>query len=309
MNGRIAHKTLINFMKEISKQSGIKDFFLFGGNVIDFYLSNKLNYEDIDILIRGIDNRLMKHVIAKLKIKGFLVSPKRRYYICNTTKVYLYQANNKKFFLDITFADNPKKIIGPFNALSMYCKYPECLCIDNNGCLKALKNKEFHPLKNRGFNNENPYILISRFLLLCAKYNASLIKPESHFRLLNEFNKRKQTWKNITQFHLEGYLSFLSKTLQSILKSKYRAKFMKELLESKILEKTFDELQIGLSKVLGDPRLLKEIELIKTNEELLRIVAENLEKKNKLMFFKKIKGLSSRKWDKNDKMIRLSNIK
>ncbi len=294
-----------NLMKSISYKTGIKEFILFGGNVIDYFLSKKLNTLDIDIIIEGTNTKKINKIIQDLKNRGFHVSKKRRYYILMDKKIYLLQATKDKFNLDIAFTNEPKILPGPFNALSMYCEFPGKICYDPYGCIDSIKNKSFSCIPSKNFKNENPYILISRFILLCSKYNASISQSKEHKKIIEEFNKKKKTFKIDTTFKKEVFLSFISKIFKSILLSKNKKRFIKELKDSDILIDTFDELNEAL-KIAGSKKYGKNIHKIKDKLNLINYFGQILQSKKKKKYFSIIGKLSSREWDEGDKSLKVN---
>lgn len=223
------------------------EYYLVGGTINDFYYSKLFNYKDIDIVIKGTSKIAINQITGNLTKKGYKLSSQRTYYLKNTIPAYLYQANNGLLFLDIAFIDQPSIALGLFDASSIYSKYPAMICSDKYNCLRALKNKTFS-LASSNFTNENPYMIMGHFVSLCAKYNASLIKPSQHQKIINQFNKHKIGYINNTPFRKDIYCSFIKHVLKSIIRADNRTNFTYELVRSNIL---FD-IELSLHKSLSN---------------------------------------------------------
>ena len=168
----------------------------------------------------------------------------------------------------------------------------------------ALKNKSFRYLPTRNLACENPHIVISRFLLLCSKYSAPILESQQHRALVDEFNSRKVDLKLDSVFKREAYFSYISKVLKSIVKSKRKICFIRELIKSKILGETFDELNESLRNLVTSSQLRKHLLAATDNQRLIKLCAQCLVGKSKMAFDSKIeKSTATRNWDKTDNLI------
>jgi hypothetical protein len=293
-------------MKMVHGLIEIDNFILFGGNVIDYFISKKSNLQDIDIIIPDKKEKTIRVILKRLTKKGFSVSEKRTYVLLKKKKVILVQADKNNIGLDIAFSESLLEVIGPYNALAMYCPYGSKKCFDDHGCIDSIVSKKFS-LLNRSFKEENPFILISRFLLLCTKYNASLLTPESHKNIIKEFNSYKTKQSKKSKFEREVYLSFISKVFKSILISINKSKYIKELIKSRILEDSFPELQLSLKVIIGNKKQTSRLKKIKEKEELINFFGKQLNNKNRDSYYSLLSGISHRKWDKEDSKFSIKN--
>ena len=104
---------------------------------------------------------------------------------------------------------------------------------------------------------------------------------------------------NLKDFNLENKSSLLSKILKSIAGSRNKKKFIREILDSKILINIFDELEESLRIIYKT----SNIEEIRDKKDLIREILKNCPEKNKGNIKKQLETLNKREWDKEDKFI------
>lgn len=291
-------KYLKKLILEIHKIIGMDRFILYGGAVTDLFLNKNTRIHDLDIAIKDIDESKISACREKIRSKGFkIIEPHREYYTCLNKKVVLIYAENDKWFLDVGFLDN-LKMIGQFDAETLYCRYPELDYVDNFDALGAIRRKTLKPA--RELEKENPYLLIGRFLNLCAKYNMRLISNAEHRRILSKLKNLVEKWAPINEFHGPvAYSSCLSSIFRSIIKAKDKENFLKELADSHILMPILPELQ-KVIRNLNNSNMYQELDGIKTKYDLIVLFNKFLEKKDRKSFKDKIKMLQTRNWDKQD---------
>lgn len=284
-------------MTYINRTTGLNNFILYGGVPIDKMINRKCRINDYDLAINSKESRKIKEVIKFLINNGFdIIESNRKYYIYNNIEVILIYARKGKILLDICFMDDIN-LVGQFNAESLYWKYPEMECIDKYNALTSIKEKKLALI--REIEKENIFLLISRFLYLCSKYNISLF-GDGH-KCVNSFNKRLLEMNNGRS---EQFVSCLSSIFKSILKAKNRKIFIMELVDSGLIRIIFPSLDIALTNFLQNKCNKKSISKIKDKKELLIFLENFLNKKNDKDVFKEtVKILSKRIWDKQDARI------
>ncbi|MDD4661890.1 MAG: hypothetical protein PHG24_01245 [Candidatus Pacebacteria bacterium] len=283
-------------MFSLSKLIGGSKFVLYGSTPISLIFGKNYIANDYDLAILGKTKEDISKVKYFLKKNRFKITKSnRKYYIYKNIEVISLYAQRKNFLLDVCFMDEVN-LVGQFNVESLYWRYPEMDCIDKYNALEGLKNKKIIPI--RGLNNENIFLLISRFVYLCSKYKISLMDKENQ-RIIKFINQklRKESGRETDQ-----YVSCLSSILKSILIAKDNILFVEELINSKIVKFLFEELHYSLivTKEKNQFELLK----IKNKRDLVDILEKNVHTDNKKEFLKKINMLSKRKWDNQDKIIK-----
>jgi len=275
-------------------------FILYGGAPVDLLLDKNSNIHDLDIALKGIDETKIETLRRRIENKGYKITePYREYFILINERVVLIYAENKEWFLDIGFLENPEHV-GLFDAQSLYFRYPELDYVDNYNALSAIKKKCLTPI--RGLAKENPYLLLARFLHLCAKYEMSLEDNPNHKSILLELKMRIKNWKSPNEFGGPiAYASCLSSILKSIVRSKDRSVFIGELVKSDVLEDAYPELNKGLGSVISQKhKVIQSIERIQAKHALVRLIVGNLHGIDRGNFRKCLSSLTVRPWDKED---------
>lgn len=278
-------------------------FILYGGAPVDLLLDKNSSIHDLDIALQGIDETKIETLRRKIENKGYRITePYREYFILIKERVVLIYAENEKWFLDIGFLENPEHV-GLFDAQSLYFRYPELDYVDNHNALSAIKNKCLTPI--RGLDKENPYLLLARFLHLCAKYEMSLENNPNHKSMLSELKMRIKSWKSSNEFGGPiAYASCLSSILKSIIKSKDRPSFIEELVKSSVLEDVYPELNKGLEKLVSQKQgLIQNVGKIQSKYTFVKLIAKNLSNVDRENFKKCLSSLAVRHWDKEDMVI------
>jgi len=294
MNTYPLDKELIKLPQTIYQATNIDEFIIYGGTSIDLLLNRKNVIKDVDIAIKGKEESKISKLRERLGLKGFeIIEPKREYTIYLNEKVTLIYAQNNHMFLDICFMNDPR-MVGQFDIESLYWRYPQLDYIDDYGALEAIASKTIKPI--RELDCENPLLLTSRFIYLCAKYDASLLKEYQHRNTMYVLKDKLINW-NLSKTE-QAYISCISSLLKSVLKAKDKNSFSEELIESGILEIIFPELNIYLQIANKE-----EINEIQTKKELCNLIEKTLDEEIRIKFKEKVKYLKTRKWDKQDSNI------
>ncbi len=293
-------KTLI---LKISKIIEEKEFVLYGGAPIDYLFNGNKRFNDLDIAIKKTSKNDINNLKKILIKKGFnIIVPFREYTVRKTKKVYLMYAKKKRLMLDICFLNDYDLISGPFNLDNLYCRFPELNIVDDYNSIDGIKRKKI--ISVRSLTKENPYLLLSRFVYICAKYQIypmdDLINKKILLRIKREIEVVARPVGS------DQFSSCLNSILKSIIKADNRKYFLKNLINSGILKKTMPALDRSLKLVIkiNDSRLDK----IKTKKNLIIYLLSLLnDVKDKKSFLELIKCLSIRKWELEYDY--LSNIK
>jgi len=272
------------------------EFILYGGSPIDMLLNRNTKVHELDIAIKRTGKAKIKKFRDLIKRKGFkIVEPYREYYIYKNKKVIIVYAQNKKWFLDVAFLDNPK-LIGHFNIETLYFRYPQLDYIDRFNALAGIKKKNIKLVRN--IREENPHLLLGRFLRLCAKYNISLNNKNSK-KILISLKNQIDRWKIKNAFHKSAYISCISSLLKSIVKAYNKKTFVETLINTSVLKTIFPETSNIIRLKKKD--FIDDFTKIKTKLDVVVLFYKYLKSSDGMMSFRnKIKSLKVRRWDKED---------
>jgi len=283
-----------NLMSYIRSVIGTDNFILYGGAPIDLMKNKDCEINDYDLAISGKTQGKIKRVVSSLTRKGFeIIELRRKYYIYHDTEIILMYARNDKITLDICFIDDVE-MVGQFNLESLYWKHPEMKCVDHYNAIKSIEDKKIIPI--RGLEKENVFLLVSRFLCLCSKYDINFLSDELNY-IIDSFHKKLS---ECGQGESEQYVSCLSSIFKSILRARNRMIFINELVDSSLVKLIFPLLHISLNNVLQNEHNFEIMEKIINKKDLLYFLGEHLERRDRAIFKDKIRILSRRKWDKQD---------
>lgn len=287
---------LKNLMLEIQDAVGLNEFILYGSTPVDLLLGKIGKPHDVDIITKDVAEDTIDGCKKRLVYKGFeLIVPRLDYFVYKDQKVVMIIAENKNWRLDVGFFDKPE-LVGQFDAETLYCRYPELDYIDRFDTIGAIKRKTLKPV--RGLENENPYMLLSRFIYLCAKYDIPL-NSSSHRDILFDLKGRMKTWVPVNYFHgPRAQHACISAILKSILRSRAKERFVRELQETSIVGCVFPELQIAISNLKNSG--LQKMNKTETKCALVSLFLTYLDGPDKTNFMERIKSLKERTWDKED---------
>lgn len=282
----------------LAKLIGVGEFVLYGSTPVSLIMKGNCMANDYDLAIPGKTEENIIKVKRFLKKNGFkIIKSNRKYYIYKKIEVISLYAQKERILLDICFMDEIS-LIGQFNIESLYWRYPEMDCIDKYGTIEALRNKKIVSI--RGLNNENIFLLTSRFIYLCSKYQISLTNKES--QKIVKFINKKLCKEN--SYKTDQYISCLSSILKSILTAKDRMAFIEELINSEIVKNFFKKLHSSLINLVKENKQFSLLE-VKNKGDLINLLEKNMHENNKKEFIEKINMLTKRKWDKQDKTIKI----
>lgn len=294
MNAYPLPKKLIKLPQTIHQVTGIDEFIIYGGTPVDLLLNKESMVKDVDVAVKGKEESKINKLRKRLGLEGFeIIEPRREYTIYLNKRVILVYAQNNHMFLDICFMNNPK-MVGQFDVESLYWRYPQLDYVDDYGTLEAIASKTIRPI--RGLDCENPLLLTSRFVYLCAKYDASILKDPQHRKTMYVLKDKLTRW-NLSKTQ-QAHISSISSLLRAILKAKDKGSFSEELIESGILEIIFPELHTYLQVANKE-----EIREIKTKKDLCNLIGKALDEETMVKFKEKVRYLKTRKWDKQDSNI------
>lgn len=283
------------FIRGIHNIIGEDRFILYGSSPIDLLLNTNIKIHDLDIAIEGINKYRVRKCREKIKREGFeILEPFRKYYIHKNKKVILIYAKNNRWFLDIAFLNN-LSLIGHFNIETLFFRYPQNDYIDKFDALKGIKEKKIIPIRN--LNAENPYLLLSRFLRLCSKYNISLTR-HNHKKILLFLKTKIQQWKITSSFHKSVYISCLSSLLKSIIQSRNKKIFFQNLSDTSVFKIIFPELNRILN--IHKNKIIKEVQKVETKLDIIVLFDKYLTPLERRSFKSKIRKLKMRGWDEDD---------
>ena len=262
----LKYKSNLEILKKIAKESGIEKFWL--GGSITYYQTAKnmgivFDCKDYDLAIKG---NKKEYILIKQKLKehGFKIIKSRPYYL-KLKKAFQIIAEKKSIHLDIAIV-NELSYLGHFNFECIFWHFPSGEIYDPYNALKAIRQKELIPIISP--SNENPFILTSRFVKLCARFDIDFISNKYLYAFAKKLAKSIKEWKATDSFHGKyakghGYFGMI----QAILRSKKRKVFIERLQKSGILNAMFPEVSKKL-KISND--LIKWIETAKSPEDVVR---------------------------------------
>lgn len=277
-------------LDKLSDETGIKKFWL-GGSIPYFNEAKKIgvNFEinDYDLAILGGESEFKKYKKI-LKKKGFEIIKERPYYL-KFNKIFQIIAKKKGLNLDIAIL---KKLdyLGHFNWECIFWEFPSKKIYDPHNSLKTISKRELKMIISP--KEENPFILTSRFLKICARFNLNFYNDKKLNLLSKNLAKHVKKWDSNDSFQGKyakehSYYGLL----ESIRRSKNKIEFIKNLDQTGILRAFFPEIKrrIFWEKIKLKNNSLEEI------QKIIYLFREELIEKEKLSGFdKKIKLISKR---------------
>lgn len=279
-------KEILNYIYDLLR---INKFIFYGGSVMDLLIYKKPKINDYDIAIPTRNTKTIKLVTENLIKHGYKILENRKYYINIETEIDLIYAIKGDKFLDIAFMDNVEEV-GQFSIGSLYCKYPEMVIVDRYDAIKDLRNKKLRLI--RGLT-ENPYMLLSIVMKLCAKYSIN-IKDKDNLVLINSIVHKAKRWSHPNRFHNEiAKASTLSSFLKSIVRSAdkyYTYKFFEEMGLVDLFFPSIKKLKFTIN----------DFEKINNKTDLVFMFVNKSPKKDLIKISKSIQILAARTWDEAD---------
>ncbi len=279
-------------LQRIAKESGLNDFWL-GGSITYKEIAEDLgvNFEvnDYDLAIIG-DIKKFRSVLKILKSRRFSIIKSRSYYL-KFNKIFQIIVSKKSIRYDIGIVKNIN-YLGHFNWESIFWHFPSGRIYDLYNSIESLRKRKLAPIVS--INEENPFILASRLVNLCARFNVDFCKDKNLFSFLKALSKKIKSWGYKDYFHgvyarEHAYFNIL----QAIIKSSNRYLFIKKLQKVGLLEAVFPELKkfvipANLNKELKDDASVRKIiylfehllsnkpEKFKSFQERLKIINNRL---------------------------------
>lgn len=279
-----------NILDKISKETGIKKFWL-GGSVPYFNEAKKIgvnfDIKDYDLAILGGEKEFIKYKKI-LKENGFKIIKERPYYL-KFKKIFQIIAKKENLNLDIAILKN-LDYLGHFNWECIFWEFPSKKIYDPYNSLKTISKKELKIVIS--LKEENPLILTSRFLKICARFNLNFNNDKRLNLLSKNLAKQVKQWDSNDPFQGKyakehSYYGLF----ESIRRSENKIKFIKNLKKTGILSAFFPEMKrrIFLKKIK-----LKNTSLEKIQEIVSLFREEFIEKEKLPEFDNKINLISKR---------------
>lgn len=289
-NTRVSRKNF-SILKHISQKSGLDEFWL-GGSITYKEVAEKLGIKfkinDYDLAIIG-GVKKFQDVLKILKSKNFSIARHRTYYL-KFNRVFQIIASKKSIRLDIAIVKYIN-YLGHFNWESIFWHFPSGNIYDPYNAVYALSKKKL--LLVVSINEENPFILASRLLNLCARFNINFCKNKNLFSFLDALSKKIKSWRHRDYFHSvyareHAYFNIF----QAIIKSNNRYLFIKNIQKAGILEAVFPELK----KLVIPSNLNKKLKNNSSVKDLISFFENSLSDKPKKLksFLKRLEIISSR---------------
>lgn len=289
-----------DLMSFICDTLGNKDFILYGGAAVDLIRDKECQVNDYDIAISGKTQENIRSVRESLRRNGFrIIEPYRRYKIYHDMEVALVYAQRDGVMLDICFMDDVKTV-GQFNLESLYWDYRDMQCVDDYDAVRSIAEKTIVSI--RGLDKENVFLLTSRFLYLCSKYDICLTVSDN-YGILDNLRSRLDKEGGRGEVSAQ-YISCLSAVFRSILKSGNRESFIRQLVDCGIMRYFYLAMHGSLERIIKNGN---ELEVIRTAEDkkvLADIVEKHMAEGDRRALREKLEAISARKWNEQDRKLR-----
>lgn len=255
-----------DLLRKIARKTKLIDFWL-GGSVVYYDVARRIgirfSLHDYDLAIVGSgDHDTVARTRAALLAQRFKIERDKPYYL-KFQKVRQIIASKGSFVVDIAIV-NKLSDLGHFDWESIFWHYPSATIHDPYGALKTMVKRKLRPVVQP--NDENPFLLVARFLKLCARFNISFDEDKILLRFSKKLASYIRVWRSTGQFHDayargHGYTGFF----QAILRAKDKKVFITRLHKIGILGALFPELD--RAALLKDSTM-REIKRSKTVGEL-----------------------------------------
>jgi len=286
---KVKNKVNPTLLDKISKETSIKKFWL-GGSIPYFNEAKKsgVNFEinDYDLAILGGKSEFREYKKI-LKKNGFEITKARPYYL-KFKKTYQIVAKKKNLNLDIAILKR-LEYMGHFNWECIFWEFPSKKIYDPYNSLKTISKRELKMIISS--KEENPLILTSRFLKICARFNLDFYNNKRLNLLSKNLAKQVKKWNSNDPFQGKYAKEHSYYNLfESIRRSANKIEFIKNLQGSEILRAFFPELK---RKIFWEK--IKLNTSLKKIQEIISLFREELIEKEKLPEFdNKINLISKR---------------
>jgi hypothetical protein len=288
------NKINLNLLDKISKEGGLKKFWL-GGSIPYFNEAKKIGIRfevnDYDLAILG-GKREFEYCKKTLRRKGFEIIKARPYYL-KFKKIHQIMAKKKNFLLDIAVLEK-LDYLGHFNWECIFWEFPSKKIYDPYNSLKTISKRELRMVISP--KEENPLILTSRFLKICARFNLNLHNDKRLNLLAKNLAKLVKKWDSKDYFHGEyarehSYYGLF----ESIRRANNKREFIKQLEITGILKAFFPEIK---KEIVWEKFELKNNSL-KQIQDIVSFFRQNLVEETKSLEFDKKINLISKRLKKN----------
>ena len=252
-----------SILKYISEESGLTEFWLHGSLTYKKIVKDLgINFEVKDFdLVLNVKNQKPEKITKLLTNKGFEIIESCPFYV-KFEKVHNLVASKGSMTLDIAFVKN-LSILGHFNWESIFWHFPSGKIYDPYNGINDLKTGKLILIDS--LDDENPLMLMSRFVKLSARFNLDFCEDKKLFQLVMGIKKRIQKWNSDHFFHGTFAKEYYRlSVLEAILRAKNREKFLLMLQKTKIIYSAFPEINEDFLK----PNLLLKINKAKGIKDL-----------------------------------------
>ena len=202
-------------------------------------LGVRFKINDYDLAFIG-DVKKFKSILRILKLRKFSIIKSRPYYL-KLNEAFQIVASKRLMHLDIAVVKDINHL-GHFNWESILWHFPSGRIYDPYDSVNALRKRKLLPTCS--INEENPFILASRLVNLCARFNIDFCRDKNLLPFLKALSKKIKSWKRKDYFHgvyAREHASF--NIFRAIVKSHDCYRFIKGLQRAGLLEAIFPELK------------------------------------------------------------------
>jgi hypothetical protein len=262
INSHVNRKQFL-ILKHISEKSGLTEFWL-GGSITYRDAAKILGVDfetnDYDLAIIGGEDKF-RSILKTLQSNNFSIIREEPYYL-KFNKIFQIIAAKELIHLDIAIVKNIN-YLGHFNWESIFWHFPSGQIYDPYNSIEALKRKKLIPVIS--VEGENPFILASRFLNLCARFNIDFCKNKKLFSFSRSLSEKIKSWEHKSYFHnvyAREHSHF--NIFRAMIKATNPRLFIQKMRKAGLLKVIFPELNeliipAGLNKELKGCQSVKEV--------------------------------------------------
>lgn len=225
---------------KIAAKSGLKEFWL-GGSLTYLKPARDIGVTfrstDYDLAIEG-GRGTYEATRKSLEENSFDIIKSRTYYL-KFNKAFQIVARKGSMHLDIAIV-NDLSHLAHFNIESIFWHFPSGMLYDPYNSLDAIKQKRLIPIISH--DAENPFILTSRFVKLCARFDIDFVSDKNLYPFARKLARATKEWNTTDPFHgtyAKGHAYF--GMLQAMLRAKEKDIFIGRLQQSGLLSSIFPE--------------------------------------------------------------------
>lgn len=285
-------------LERLSSVVGLDRFLLFGGAAIDLIRDPGANVTDYDVAALNHPQMVRKCKRALIQNGYEITVDERPYRIHRHVEVLLLVGKKGNETVDVSFLGDFKDI-GLFDVETLVCRYPEMVYLDAFGALDALKRRT--TLLIRRMDEEDPYVVLNRFVHVCAKYGFSMHESFVHRTLQKDLCRRLSQIMDHEYSENRRALtsSHCSMVLRCMATATCRAKFLQDLGRCAWLGATFPELKEYLAS--GENRMFLERTVGKSH--LVEVLLSTMNSQLLARFEERLSYFGRRVWDADDQEI------